>query len=55
MTHVVQESAALPDFEEGYQKWRAAFDAGQAGVWGIPVVKMIEAMESVLNQPRGAA
>ena len=52
---VVREGAALPDFEEGYQEWRAAFDAGQAGVWGVPVAKMIDAMESVLNQPQGAS
>ena len=51
VTHVVQENAALPDFEEGYQEWREAFDAGKAGVWGIPIAKMIDAMEAVLNQP----
>ncbi len=55
VTHIVQEGVALPAFEEGYQEWRAAFDVGQAGVWGIPVAKMIDAMESVLNQPQGDA
>ena len=50
-THVVRETALLPDFEEGYQEWRKAFEGGQAGVWGIPVAEIIDAMESVLNQP----
>ena len=52
---VVQETALLPKFEEGYREWRSAFDAGKAGIWGIPVAAMIEAMESVLNQPQEAA
>lgn len=52
---IIQETAPLPNFEEGYREWRSAFDAGQAGIWGIPVAAMIEAMESVLNQPQEAA
>ena len=51
VTHVLQQESILPDFDEGYQEWRKAFDAGQAGIWGIPIAKMIDAMESVLNQP----
>ena len=52
---IVRETALLPNFEEGYREWREAFDARQAGVWGIPVAAIIEAMESVLNQPQEAA
>lgn len=52
VVQVLQESSSLPNYEEGYQEWRTAFDAGQAGIWGIPVAKMIDAMESVLNQPQ---
>ena len=55
VTHVVEENIALPNYEAGYQEWRTAFDAGQAGIWDIPVAKMIDAMEIVLNQTQGAA
>jgi hypothetical protein len=41
---------ALPAFEDGYQEWRRAFDAGKAGVWTAPVSEAIAGMESALNQ-----
>ena len=50
VTEVLAENALLPDYEEGYQQWREAFDAGNAGVWGIPVAQMVDAMETVINQ-----
>lgn len=53
VTEVLEANSLLPDYEEGYQQWREAFDAGSAGVWGIPVAEMIDAMEIVLNQPPG--
>lgn len=43
-------NAPLPPFEEGYRQWRAAFDAGQAGVWGLAVADAITAMETAMNQ-----
>ncbi len=49
---VLKASTLLPEYEEGYQQWREAFDAGNAGIWGIPVAKMVDAMETVLNQPQ---
>jgi hypothetical protein len=30
---LLKEKVDLPDFEEGYQIWRKAFDAGEAGGW----------------------
>ena len=50
VSHILSTSSTLPDFDEGYQEWREAFDAGRAGIWGIPVSKMVDAMETVLNQ-----
>jgi hypothetical protein len=40
----------LPDFEDGYNEWRAAFDLHKAGVWTAPVAEAIAAVESGLNQ-----
>jgi hypothetical protein len=41
--------SALPEFEDGYQEWRKAFDEGQAGVWALPFKEPIDAMERVMN------
>jgi hypothetical protein len=41
---------ALPNFEDGYQEWRGAFDKGKAGVWTASVSEAITGMESALNQ-----
>lgn len=55
VTRMVHEHAPAPDCSDGYQAWREEFDIGQAGVWDIPVAEIIDAMESVLNQPRAPA
>ena len=44
--------ARLPNFEEGYQLWRSAFDEHKAGVWKMAVAEAISSMESALaNTP----
>jgi hypothetical protein len=40
----------LPEFEEGYQTWRDAFDAGEAGVFTITVDRIVVLMEETINQ-----
>jgi hypothetical protein len=40
----------LPDFEGGYRDWRAAFDAGRAGVWTAPLAEAVDALERAMNQ-----
>ena len=51
---VVQQvgTRQLPDFQEGYDAWREAFDAGRGGVFSIPAAEAVEYMEQALNQPR---
>ena len=49
-TKLESTAAALPDFEDGYQEWRSAFDQGRAGVWTASVPEAITGMESALNQ-----
>lgn len=43
-------NGVIPEFESGYQEWKAAFDSGQAGVWTASVSEAIAGMESALNQ-----
>lgn len=39
-----------PDYLEGYQAWREAFDAGQAGVFDIAVADIVDIVESSISQ-----
>jgi hypothetical protein len=39
----------LPDISEGYKTWRDAFDQGKAGVFTIPVDKIIQYIEDIAN------
>lgn len=40
----------LPDYEEGYQMWREAFDAGNAGIYTITLAEAVRVMEATLKQ-----
>jgi mRNA-degrading endonuclease RelE of RelBE toxin-antitoxin system len=47
---LLKDKAELPDYEEGYQSWRNAFDAGRAGVYTITLAEAVNVMEESLNQ-----
>lgn len=47
---LLKERAELPDYKEGYQMWREAFDAGSAGVYTITLAEAVTVMEATLNQ-----
>ena len=42
---LVEREAELPDYREGYQLWREAFDRGEAGVFDCEVAAAVELME----------
>ncbi len=47
---LLKEKVELPDFEESYQIWRKAFDAGDAGAYSITVSEAVVVMETALNR-----
>jgi hypothetical protein len=47
---LLKEKVELPDYEEGYQMWRDAFDAEQAGKSTITLAEAVKVMEATLNQ-----
>ena len=47
---LVGEQDSLPDFSEGYQQWRAAWNSGKGGYWTIELKEAIAGIESVMNQ-----
>jgi len=46
----LKENTDLPDFEDGYQMWREAFNANRAGIYTITVAEAVRIMEATLNQ-----
>lgn len=50
VTTLNKEDEPLPDFKEGYESWKSAFDANEAGVWSIPVSEAMKYMEEALNK-----
>lgn len=43
----------LPDFAEGYNIWRTAFDAGQAGVFSVAIAEIVDVMDEALRGDAG--
>ena len=50
VTELVNQTESLPNFEEGYEIWREAFDSGKAGIFTISVKECVEFMEQTINQ-----
>ncbi|KPN71030.1 hypothetical protein [Neisseria sp. 83E34] len=46
-----QEKTDLPDISEGYELWKQDWEAGDAGVFTIPVKDLIKSVEKALNEP----
>lgn len=46
---LLKEKVALPDYKEGYNLWREAFDAERAGVYTVTIDKAVEIMEATIN------
>ncbi len=49
---LLEEKTDLPDFAEGYQLWREAFEAKRAGVYSITVAAAVNVMEYGLTPSR---
>lgn len=50
LTKLIGHRAPHPDYVEGYMTWKAAFDAGKAGVFTIPVSEIIGVVEETINK-----
>jgi hypothetical protein len=50
VTKLIGATRQLPDYKEGYDEWRTAFDNGKAGIFSIAVKESIDVMEKTLNQ-----
>jgi len=52
VTTLDSEVSPVPDYAEGYQQWRSAFDAGKGGVFTIPVAEAYSAVTGALPQKK---
>lgn len=50
VTELSSEKPDLSTYEDGYKQWREAFDAGQAGIWKLPLAECVAAMEEIINK-----
>jgi hypothetical protein len=50
VTRLIGTTKKLPDYKEGYDEWRTAFNNEEAGIFIITVKEAIEVMEITLNQ-----
>ena len=52
VTTLERKSGTVPDFAEGYQLWRQAFDAGKGGIFNITVAEAFEAVASIAENQK---
>jgi hypothetical protein len=50
VTTLVGTSPVNPDYREKYATWRKAYEEGNAGIFTIPVAKIVGFVESTLSQ-----
>ena len=49
LTKLVDENDSMPNISDGYSTWRESFDKGEAGVFNIPIKKIIQFIEEVVG------
>jgi hypothetical protein len=47
---IENESAELPDYQEGHQLWRTAFENGEAGVFSVTVAEAIDGVAEAIGE-----
>lgn len=50
VTDLVVVNVPLPQFEDGYQQWRSAFDAGKGGIYTVTVAEGVDFIEKAVNR-----
>ena len=49
VTDLVERNAPLPEFQDGYDEWRKAFEAGRGGVFTLTVAEAVGGMEAAMG------
>jgi hypothetical protein len=51
VTELVEQNNNLPDFSEGYNLWKEAWESGKGGYWTIDLKEAIEGMDKTIRHP----
>ena len=52
VTSLVGQNENLPDFSEGYNQWKEAWDNGKAGYWTIELKEAIDGIDKALQSKK---
>lgn len=52
VTSLVGQNENLPDFSEGYNQWKEAWDNGKAGYWTIELEEAIDGIDKALQSKK---
>jgi hypothetical protein len=52
VTTLVSENNKLPDFEEGYNNWKEAFNSKKGGIFSITVQDAVKYVEEAINNSK---
>ena len=55
VTEIISENNSFPEFQEGYNIWKEAFDQGEAGAFNISVAETVELLEITLKLQKNPA
>ena len=50
LVKLLRKSSPNPEYVEGYQTWKTAFDQGDAGVFTISVAEIVGVIEDAINK-----
>ena len=54
LTELESSDGELPDYQEGYNNWKQAFDAGQAGIFTISLAEAVDFVAQSLSGAKPA-
>jgi len=49
VTQLIASDQELPDYYEGYNKWKEAFDNKKAGVFGLDICDVVKVIDETVN------
>ncbi len=48
---LIASGRPLPAFQEGYAKWREAYEKGEAGAWSVSVAECLDGLQKAILAP----
>lgn len=52
VTNFLGPIAALPDYSDGYNQWKEAFDTDRASYWKIDVAEVMDSIDNMMKEKK---